>query len=120
MVNVLSRVIAKKKSKALSKAHDLDPASAYRKLSKFLSRQPGSTTLALGSEPEFAAQWAADPIMREVVTDLTDLELQIEEAMEEIYRLQTTISKLFSSGKRRCPELSCRPEPVVMRIMLPS
>ncbi len=80
-----------------SAPRELDPETAYKRVATFLTRQgsPG----ALGTAEDFARRYVEDAQLRNVVSDIEQVEQQIEHAVAPRERLQSLIVAMFS-GKR--------------------
>lgn len=76
-----------------------DSDVVYHRVAKFLSRQPDSERISLGSASNFRKRYEQDSDLRRIVDNLDNVERQIERAMIPIDSFIETISSLFSRGK---------------------
>jgi len=76
-----------------------DSDIVYHRVAKFLSRQPDSERISLGSASNFRKRYEQDADLRRIVDNLDNVERQIERAMIPIDSFIETISSLFSRGK---------------------
>lgn len=77
-----------------------DQAELYRRVERFLHRQPDSEPINLGSKAAFQKRYQEDTNLRRAVDNLNEVEQRIEFAMEPIDKFMKTIGRLFSRGKR--------------------
>jgi predicted ATP-dependent endonuclease of OLD family len=77
----------------------LDAVDVHHRVAKFLSRQPHSDSLSLGSVTTFKRRYEEDENLRRIVDNLDNVERRIENAMAPIDRFTSTIKGLFSRGK---------------------
>jgi predicted ATPase len=77
----------------------VDSSAVYDRVARFLSRQPQSDRISLGSQSAFKRRYEKDANLRKIVDNLNDMERSIEQAMVPINRFLDTITRLFSKGK---------------------
>jgi energy-coupling factor transporter ATP-binding protein EcfA2 len=77
-----------------------DIGAVYTRVANFLSRQPQSEKITLGSEKSFRARYEKDSNLRTIVDNLDEVERSIEQSMVPINRFLDTMSRLFSRGKQ--------------------
>ena len=76
-----------------------DAGAVYLRVAKFLTRQPDSEKIALGSPASFKRRYEQDHNLRRIVDNLDNVERQIEGAMIPVDSFLSTITALFSRGK---------------------
>jgi len=76
-----------------------DSSAVYDRVARFLSRQPQSDRISLGSPSVFKRRYEKDANLRKIVDNLNDMEHSIEQAMVPINSFLDTITRLFSKGK---------------------
>ena len=76
-----------------------DLEAVYHRVVKFLSRQPDSEKISLGTLSAFRRRYEQDFDLRRIVDNLENVERQIENAMIPVDSFIGTISALFSRGK---------------------
>jgi predicted ATPase len=79
-------------------SEQLDPASAYDRVSRFLERQ-GSKSI-LGDSSSFQRNYADNAQLRSVVSDINKVEAKIQEAVAPRDKLQSMIGNMFSGNKK--------------------
>lgn len=86
---------------ARSPRHDaeLDPAAAYDRVARFLERQ-GSKRSLLGTLATFQTNYSTNAQLRNVVSDINNVELRIQEATAPRQKLESTISNMFTGNKK--------------------
>lgn len=76
-----------------------DSSDVYDRVARFLSRQPQSDRISLGSPSAFKRRYEKDVNLRKIVDNLNDMERSIEQAMVPINSFLDTITRLLSKGK---------------------
>ncbi len=94
---VLSSVIGSNNKKEAKQ--NGNPAEAYERVTRFLSRQPSNTSLSLGTKESFNKRYAKEVNLRRVVDNLDNIEQRIERAMVPIEQFKDTAKSLLSNGK---------------------
>jgi predicted ATPase len=96
LADILKEIIRGKKNE--QQTEQLDPASAYDRVSRFLERQ-GSKSI-LGDSISFQQNYSTNPQLRSVVTDINKVEAKIQEAVAPRDKLQSMIGEMFSGNKK--------------------
>jgi len=78
----------------------LNPAQAYLRVKKFLTRQSPKDASLLGSTKVFEKRYATEEALRRVVDNINNVESRIEESMAPIHKFTSTIDSLFSRNKK--------------------
>jgi predicted ATPase len=95
---VLRHVLSPARSTKIDTERDV--AAVYTRVANFLSRQPQSEKITLGSEKTFRGRYEKDSNLRTIVDNLDEVERSIEQSMVPINRFLDTMTRLFSRGKK--------------------
>jgi predicted ATP-binding protein involved in virulence len=96
LASILKLVLASE-SQHGSPRPEVDPGMAYQRVNAFLERQ-GSPGI-LGSQEEFRGRYSGTSTFREVVSDINNVEQQIDEVMQPKSKLQNLINKMITGRK---------------------
>jgi len=97
LASILKAVLSGKKQPK-EKLRKVDVETAYDRVAKFLQRQ-GSPDI-LGSLETFEKHYEENPQLRNVVSDINEIEKRIAEAMTPRDKLETLIQNMFARNKR--------------------
>jgi predicted ATP-dependent endonuclease of OLD family len=97
LVSILRTVLSPIRSGSRPGLEGLEPAQAYERMRRFLTRQQKEDLLP--SEKAFRARYGRNPMLRTVVSDIDRIETQIESASAPRRQLEELIKQLFSGGK---------------------
>jgi predicted ATP-dependent endonuclease of OLD family len=93
LANILKAVLS---SSRVKDENAPEATVAYDRVSVFLRRQPGFSTV-LGSRQDFSRRYQADPQLKSIVRDIDVVEKEIERASAPREMLKNLIQKMFSS-----------------------
>lgn len=80
------------------RTEQLDPQTAYERVSKFLERQGSKSVLS--SAETFKRHYSMNAQLRSVVSDIDKVESKIQESVAPRDKLQSLISQMFSGNKK--------------------
>jgi predicted ATP-dependent endonuclease of OLD family len=95
LANILKAVLSTSKIK---KENVVDASTAYNRVSAFLKRQPGFSSI-LGSLKDFSRRYEADAQLKSIVRDIDTVETEIERATAPRELLRDFIQKMFTRKK---------------------
>ena len=76
----------------------MDPPAVYQRVARFLERQ--GSKASLGTLATFLNNYSTNPQLRNVVSDINNVELKIQEATAPREKLQSTIANMFTGNKK--------------------
>lgn len=97
IANILKAMLSTKKQQNKKLAPKIAPQTAYKRVKAFLKRQEGANIL--GTPEAFEKRYLTEPHIQSVVSDINDIEQQIEQAMKPRQKLELLIKDLFSGNK---------------------
>jgi hypothetical protein len=78
----------------------IDPKTAYKRVTTFLKRQENNVIAnILGTPQAFKERYLTEPHIQSVVSDINDIEQEIEQAMMPRQQLEQLIQNLLSGNK---------------------
>lgn len=97
LASILREVLSES-AKRGGRASAPDASLAFRRVAAFLARQPGFSNV-LGAEEDFAARYNSDPNLQNIVSDIEEVEKNIEQASAPRERLKELIGSMFNKNK---------------------
>ncbi|MFB7835578.1 AAA family ATPase [Streptomyces sp. NPDC056056] len=98
---ILSSVLGSKKSaEEAPVAHEIDSGQAYEIVKNFFADQRLRRHLKLGTRSSFLKNYSDDSLLRTVVAEISDVQKEIEQALEPQLRIQQLINDMYGGGKQ--------------------
>ncbi|MDM8561786.1 AAA family ATPase [Candidatus Marithioploca araucensis] len=98
IANILKAMLSTKKPNK-KVAPKIDPKTAYKRVTAFLKRQEGAIANILGEPKAFEKRYLAEPHIQSVISDINEIEQEIEQAMKPRQKLEQLIQNLLSGNK---------------------
>jgi len=98
ITNILKAMLSTKNQQP-KLAPKIDPETAYKRVSAFLKRQEGAVADILGAPKAFKKRYLAEPHIQSVVSDLNEIEQEIEQALTPHQKLAQLMQNLLSGNK---------------------
>jgi predicted ATP-dependent endonuclease of OLD family len=98
IANILKAMLSTK-TQNQKVAPKIDPKTAYKRVTAFLKRQEGAVANILGTPKAFEKRYLTEPHIQSVVSDINEIEQEIEQAMMPRQKLEQLIQNLLSGNK---------------------
>ncbi|MFH9121693.1 AAA family ATPase [Streptomyces globisporus] len=98
---VLSSVLGSRKgADEKLEGGEIESEQAYDMVRKFFAEQRLRRYLKLGSHASFVKNYESDPLLRSVVSEISEVQKEIEIALEPQLRIQQLISEMYGGDKQ--------------------
>ncbi|WP_439948316.1 AAA family ATPase [Streptomyces sp. BBFR109] len=98
---ILSSVLgSKKRAQEDVEQEDTDSEQAYAMVRKFFADQRLRRHLSLGTYASFSKNYTSDPLLRTVVAEISEVQREIEAALEPQLRIQQLINDMYGGDKK--------------------
>jgi len=97
--NILKAILSPPESPLKHQSESLrniDPETAYQQATRFLERQNAASIL--GTFEDFKKRYQKEPHIRSVVSDIDEVEKNIEQALKPRAKLEELVQKMFKDG----------------------